>query len=43
MKTLFFGIVLGAAEGGRLVELKGQGTSSRALAYVSAADVASAA
>ena len=42
MRPFFFGIVLGAAVGAGLVGLKGQGTSSQALAYVSAAEVATA-
>jgi mannose-6-phosphate isomerase-like protein (cupin superfamily) len=42
MKTLFFGVLLGAAFGAGLVELKGNDTSSEAMAYVSAADVAAA-
>jgi hypothetical protein len=42
MRAFFFGLVLGAVVGAGLVELKGQGTSSQALAYVSAADVATA-
>ena len=41
MKTLFFGILLGAAFGAGLVELKGK-NPSQAIAYVSAADVAAA-
>ena len=42
MRTFFFGIALGAALGAGLVALKGQGTSSQTLAYVSAAEVTTA-
>jgi mannose-6-phosphate isomerase-like protein (cupin superfamily) len=42
MRTFFFGVVLGAAIGAGIVELKGQGISSQPLAYVSADEVATA-
>lgn len=42
MRRFFVGIVLGAAFGAGIVELKGQGAASQPLAYVSATDVATA-